>query len=693
MTYKINNSNKAISAAFMALLPGQVLAQENDLLQSLGGDQMFSLAVGYEQPISEAPAVATVITAKDIEALGATRIEEVLATVTGLHISKNRAHDSIYVIRSITSEVNPHVLVMINGAPIGDAVQGGRPLGWTLPVQNISRIEIVRGPGSALYGADAFAGTINIITKTAQEIGPISVGALGGSFSTYGGWIQSGIVRDSFEAALSFEVQTTNGDDPIVQADVQTFLDQLFSTNASLAPGGISLGRTDINARSDFRFGDSFTWRAAYQGIIDAQNGAGVAFALDPVGERDLHLFSSDLTFETALAENLEMMATASFFREDFKAFFQSNPPGAFGFFPEGVLNQIDFDLTEYRGRTEILYAPGRSHKLKAGFGATYQEAANIVDRRNFLQGPGGVLLPAPGFLTTDELGVLPNAFADSRTNVFGLLQDEWSIAPDWTVTLGVRFDHFTNFGLTINPRASVVWNANPTFTIKALYGSAFRAPTFLEETEGSGQIARGNQDLEPEMIDTAEIVLEKRWSDAFETSVTGYAYWTNDLIEVVSSPMTGIPTFENTGGTRGAGFELDGRLNLNDKVSVRTSYAYQSAEFRASGQRVGSVPQHLMYAEARWMVTPELSSLIGVKYVGNRSRAASDIRPTLNGYALANLSLEYRPRQLSGLFVRVAATNLLNKRALEPSPNLIFPTDDIPLEGRKIIARIGVSR
>ena len=98
MTYKINNSKKAISAAFMALLPGQALAQENDLLQSLGGDQMFSLAVGYEQPISEAPAVATVITAKDIEALGATRIEEVLATVTGLHISKNRAHDSLSLI-------------------------------------------------------------------------------------------------------------------------------------------------------------------------------------------------------------------------------------------------------------------------------------------------------------------------------------------------------------------------------------------------------------------------------------------------------------------------------------------------------------------------------------------------------------------------------------------------------------------
>lgn len=212
----------------------------------------------------------------------------------------------------------------------------------------------------------------------------------------------------------------------------------------------------------------------------------------------------------------------------------------------------------------------GEDSRGALGFGGALQKA--FATRRNWLL--------AQGLAQENE-----NGFADSRANVFGLLQDEWSIAPDWTVTLGVRFDHFSNFGLTINPRASVVWNANPTLTVKALYGSAFRAPTFLEETEGSGQIARGNQNLEPEMIDTAEIVLEQRWSDVFETSVTGYAY------------------------------------------------------------------------------------------------------------ALANLSLEYRPRQITGLFVRVAATNLLDKRALEPSPNLIFPTDDIPLEGRKIIARIGVSR
>ncbi|MCK5748004.1 MAG: TonB-dependent receptor plug domain-containing protein, partial [Oricola sp.] len=119
---------------------------------------MISIATGYERPLSEAPAVATVITHKDIEAIGATTIAEILETVTGLHVSKNRTNDDLFFMRAIATELNPHVLFMINGFAVGDSVQGGRPVGWSLPVQNISRIEIIRGPGSALYGADAFAG-------------------------------------------------------------------------------------------------------------------------------------------------------------------------------------------------------------------------------------------------------------------------------------------------------------------------------------------------------------------------------------------------------------------------------------------------------------------------------------------------------------------------------------------------------
>ena len=244
------------------ILATPLSAQESDdLLSVFGSEEMISLATGYAQPISEAPAVASVITADDIAAMGAYRLEDILATVTGIHISKNRAHDSIYVIRSIASEVNPHVLFMVDGVPIGDAVQGGRPLGWTFPVQNISRIEIVRGPGSALYGADAFAGTINIITKDAKEIGDFSAGVLGGSFQTYGGWFQASVIRDHMEAALSIEVQTTKGDDPLLSSDFQTFLDLASGTNASLAPGPLHLGRTDLNIRGDVKIGDHIRWR------------------------------------------------------------------------------------------------------------------------------------------------------------------------------------------------------------------------------------------------------------------------------------------------------------------------------------------------------------------------------------------------------------------------------------------------
>lgn len=681
----------AASIAASLVTVSFAFAEEGDLVRSLGGEEMISLAVGYEQPISKAPAVATVITAEDIAAIGAARIEDVLATVTGLHISKNRAHDTVYVIRSIASEVNPHVLIMINGAPIGDAVQGGRPLGWTLPVQDISRIEIVRGPGSALFGADAFAGTINIVTKNAREIGRFNAGAIGGNFGTYGGWVQSGVVGQRVEAALSFEVQTTEGDDPILSTDFQTFLDLLMGTHASRAPGPIHLARTDVNARAEFKFGDSLTWRAAYQGILGAENGAGVAYALDSVGERNLHLISSDVTYERPIANALDLSLNGSFFREDFNALFQANPPGAFGAFPEGVLNEINFLLTEYRGRAVALYSGLEGHTVRVGAGVNHQRATDIVERRNFFQGPGGILLQAPGFLTTDQLGVTPNAFPASRTNAYALVQDEWTIAKDWILTLGVRADHYSNFGWTVNPRASLVWNASSSLTVKALYGAAFRPPTFLEETKGAGQIALGNQDLMPETIDTVELVIQKEWTNRLYTALNGYAYWTDDLIAVVPSPITGIPTFENANATRGYGVESSLVYKPLAQLQFKGGYAYQSAEFKSGGAAVPGVPRHLAYGEARLEMTSEISSTFGVKYVGKRARQPGDLRDRLGDYVLGDVTLRYAPEALNAVSLSFSIDNLFGVDAREPGPNLIFTPDDIPLEGRRFMARIGV--
>ena len=147
--------------------------EDEEALFGLYGDEEFiSIATGSRQPIAKAPAVATVRTAQDIQNMGATDLDEVLETIPGLHVSRDPfGYQPAYIFRGIYSKFNPQVLVLINGVPLTNLFHGDRGLIWGgMPVNAIARVEVIRGPGSALYGADAFAGVINIVTKNFDDL-------------------------------------------------------------------------------------------------------------------------------------------------------------------------------------------------------------------------------------------------------------------------------------------------------------------------------------------------------------------------------------------------------------------------------------------------------------------------------------------------------------------------------------------
>ena len=158
--------------SFSLVLPHVVYSDDLDDFRHIYGDeQTVGIATGYARPLAESPSVVTVITADDIKKMGAVSIEEVLETVPGFHVSSANGFVPAYVIRGIFSPLSSHVLVMQDGIPVNDPSNSGKLFSYTHLTKNISKIEIIRGPGSALYGADAFAGVINIITKRGQEIG------------------------------------------------------------------------------------------------------------------------------------------------------------------------------------------------------------------------------------------------------------------------------------------------------------------------------------------------------------------------------------------------------------------------------------------------------------------------------------------------------------------------------------------
>ncbi len=194
-----------LAVALVSGAMGASASEEEDLAKVYGGEGFISIATGRQQPLSRAPAVATVITAEEIEAMGATNLDEVLESVAGLHVSLSSTRFSpIYSIRGIRTATNPEVLMLINGVPITQLNLGGRGEQNSLPVNSIERVEVIRGPGSAVYGADAFAGVINVITKTAADIHGTEIrcsrrlfrfgGRLAPAWRT-GGGLRPGLVR------------------------------------------------------------------------------------------------------------------------------------------------------------------------------------------------------------------------------------------------------------------------------------------------------------------------------------------------------------------------------------------------------------------------------------------------------------------------------------------------------------------
>src|SRR3569833_1037852 len=158
-------------------------SQEEEFALTYGDEDLLTIATGAQQPIAKAPAVASVITEAEIKKLGAKDIDEVLETIPGLHVARStRLYNPIYIVRGIYSETNPQVLLLVNGIPITNIFIGDRSQVWGgMPIKDIARIEVIRGPGSAVYGADAFSGVINILTKNTDDINGTEVGGRVGS--------------------------------------------------------------------------------------------------------------------------------------------------------------------------------------------------------------------------------------------------------------------------------------------------------------------------------------------------------------------------------------------------------------------------------------------------------------------------------------------------------------------------------
>jgi outer membrane receptor for ferrienterochelin and colicins len=670
-------------------------------------DEMLITATGSAKPVFLAPSVATVISKEKIEQLGARTLTEVLEIVPGLHVAPSSTFGPLvknFHIRGIATATNPQVLVLVNGVQIEELLNGYRGMRFDMPLSMVSRIEVIRGPGSAIHGANAFAGTINIITKDGQEIDGVSAGVRHGSFEKTDAWLQYGGNHNGWDVVASLELMNHGTDsDRVIDSDLQT----LLNPAVSLAPGPVN---TDIQ-QTQYNLGFSKDeWTLRLMGWLhhDAGVGVGIGPVLDPAGRHEEDYFMADLVYHNEeLHPDWNLDWRLNYTYQDTQNHFNIFPPGTtLPIGPDGNLNFVNVAGVVnfpggYRGNpgsthkilsTEVigLFDGHAQHNVRLALGYKFMD---FTARSTTNFGPALIGNPPPavvGGQLTDISNTLFDYMPDKQRKVWHVsIQDEWAFARDWEFTLGARYDDFSDFGSTTNPRLALVWQARHDLTAKLLYGEAFRAPAFSEQYAINNPATVGNPDLSPETIDTVELSLEWRPNSSLRLATSLYAYEIKDLIEVVADPGGASSTYQNSRDQDGKGIEIEADWIVSDQLSLSANGSWQNNEDPSTGMKIADTPAAQLYLNAHWKFLPGWSLDGQWFWVGDRQRPAGDTRQAIDDYNKIDLTLR-RSELFEGVDVALAARNVFDEDIREPGPAQI--TNDYPMNGREIWAEIKVS-
>lgn len=603
------------------------------------------------QPVTEAPASVSFITAEDIARSGYRTLADILRGVRGLYVTDDR-NFSFLGARGFGTpgDYNSRILLLVNGHRVNDNVFGQAEIGaeFGIAPAMFERVEIIRGPASAIYGDSAFFAVVNVITRTGASLGGAAMTVEGGNLDA--GRAQASLGRrlaNGLDVALSGTYERSGGVERLYFPAFDT-----PATNSGVAEG--LDGERIAQFYSHITFKDltfTGTYGTRERHVPTASFGTAFNEQRSPEQSTDRHALLDAEYARTIGAARL--VARASYDRFS-----------GYGIFPFAVeadkpalIGRTDFLGTRWSAETRLTRPlPGRQVLT---LGAQFIDNMHQDQQANYDT-------PAPGFVGFVEDG--------SSTQHALYAEDEFKATRWLILNAGARYDHYEDFR-RLTPRAAVIVMPSPTQSFKYLYGSAFRAPNAFE----LNSFYFGVPNLRPESIDTHEIVWERYTNDRLRTSVSTYWYQADHLITLRPDAATflGI-TYANQGHVRAKGLEFEAQMRITSGVRGLVSYALQSATDQDNGQALTNSPRHMLKARVS-MPGPTARSSVTIEMLNMSSRTtlAGSILPAAT---VANVTVI----QPAGRFFELVGTvrNLFNAQYADPgsSANL---QDSIPQNGR----------
>ncbi|WP_353570719.1 TonB-dependent receptor, partial [Candidatus Albibeggiatoa sp. nov. BB20] len=338
------------------------------------------------------------------------------------------------------------------------------------------------------------------------------------------------------------------------------------------------------------------------------------------------------------------------------------------GAFPVGFLAYPAASETQSHFSLSATYSGLKNHQIHIGAGYAYYDLYKVIDVRNFGVNlvTGDLLSPLELFDGSDTIGAYMPEIA--RNNRFLFVQDTWTINPQWEFTVGLRYDRYSDFGSTTNPRLGLVWKPNIHWGVKLLYGEAFRAPSFQELHNQNNIITLGNPELKPEQIETWELAFNYHATEDIHLSLNLFRYNIEDRILLV--PLSNsIFGYDNAARWKGQGFEFETRWKTSNKSSLLFNYSYQDSEDE-TGITLSNASKQVAFLRADYLLGFKWYVDMQLNWNDGRIRPENDPRPKLDGYTTMDLVLRRKEARGGHTNFAVGIKNAFDADVRYPSPS-----------------------
>jgi iron complex outermembrane receptor protein len=638
-------------------------------LRWLQAESIITIATKRAIPINRAPGIATVITAKQIKQMGFRTLVDILKTIPGFDVTMNNIGTRQITVRGLGFLNSERVRVLIDGHSVNDPYWGGAMNNFDdLVVENIKRLEVIRGPGSALYGKNAFVGVINVVTKDTEDIDGFQWTASGESFDTQNYNMLFGKEYGDLKVSGFFDYFDTEGFSRKIERDNE------FPNPWSMSPGRSQneKEKTDLNLKLSYK---NLEIKGKYmkkrrEGYI------GVGGALTDENDlKDTYVFA-ELTYNNlSLGEKLNMIPKVYYDRYDFDWLLESLPDGYLGIYPNGFQGLTALTLNTLGFEDQFNYDVFDGNRLTFGFQYEWLHQHNARYSRLTFD-------PSNNFSPIDPPRDFSRDFPFTRDKatrqIWSLyLQDEWNITENIDLTVGVRHDQFTRFGGATNPRFGLVWRFIEDAHLKFLFATAFRAPNFREMFLKNNPLIVGNTSLDPEKINTYEFEIGYDFTKHISGSMNFFFNRIRDII--VLEPLAGSTKqkYQNKGGNRIKGVEAEIRAsfgNDNDNYAY-ANYTFQKAEETSNRNRLPDVPIHKANFGINVAFCKYVNANLHTFMTGSRPREDGDTRADLPFHTTSNLTLIGK-NFMNNLEIRGSVFNLFGQGYDDPSGTDGAPTD-----------------